>query len=71
MKLHYYAETDSLYIELRDGASAETREIAPGLNVDFGSDGMVVGLDIDGASHSLDLASLELTALPLASLKAA
>ena len=28
MKLHYYAETDSLYIELRDGAGVEVREIA-------------------------------------------
>ena len=71
MKLHYYPETDSLYIELREGPSVETREIADGLNADFGSDGNVVGLDIDGASRKLDLASLETTALPIASLKAA
>jgi uncharacterized protein YuzE len=71
MKLHYYPETDSLYIELREGASVETREIAEGLNADFGSDGSVVGLDIDGASKKLDLATLETIALPLASLKAA
>jgi hypothetical protein len=32
MKLHYYPETDSLYIELKAGPGAETREIAPGLN---------------------------------------
>jgi uncharacterized protein YuzE len=70
MKLHYYPETDSLYIELREGASVETREIAAGLNADFGSEGEVLGLDIDGAS-SLDLGSLEMIALPLASLKAA
>jgi uncharacterized protein YuzE len=71
MKLHYYPETDSLYIELRDGSAVETREIAEGLNVDFGSDGHVVGLDIDGASGKLDLGSLEVFALPFASLKAA
>ena len=71
MKLHYYPETDSLYIELREGASVETREIADGLNADFGIDGVVVGLDIDGASTKLDLATLETIALPLASLKAA
>ena len=35
MKLHYYPETDSLYIELRSGPSTETREIANGLNADF------------------------------------
>lgn len=71
MKLHYYPETDSLYIELQDNASVETREIAPGLNVDFDSDGKVVGLDIDGASGKLDLSSLEAIDLPFASLKAA
>ena len=71
MKLHYYAETDSLYIELRAAAAAETREIANGLNVDFDADGNVVGLDIDGASNKLDLASLEATDLPITSLKAA
>lgn len=71
MKLHYYPETDSLYIELRKGVATETREIAEGMNADFGSDGAVVGLDIDGASKKLDLSTLEAIALPIASLKAA
>ena len=35
MKLHYYPETDSLYIELRGEPGTETREIADGLNVDL------------------------------------
>ena len=71
MKLHYYPQTDSLYIELRGGNAVETREIADGLNADFGSDGAVVGLDIDGASTKLDLGTLETIALPIVSLKAA
>jgi uncharacterized protein YuzE len=71
MKLHYYPETDSLYIELKDAPSAETREIADGLNVDFDEAGNVVGLDIDGASEKLDLKSLEATDLPFGTLKAA
>ncbi len=71
MKLHYYPETDSLYIELREGVATETREIAEGLNADFNKDGVVVGLDIDGASKKLDLGTLEAIALPIASLKAA
>lgn len=70
MKLQYYPETDSLYIELREGAAAETREIAEGFNADFNSAGEVVGLDIDGASK-LDLGTLEAIALPIASLKPA
>ena len=64
MKLHYYPETDSLYIELKAGPGAETREIAEGLSVDFDASGVVVGLDIDHAS-ALDLTTLETIALPV------
>lgn len=71
MKLHYYAETDSLYIELRDGAGVEVREIAEGLNADLDAEGRVVGLDIDHASTKLDLTTLETVALPLLTMKAA
>jgi len=71
MKLHYYPETDSLYIELSAQPSAETREIADGLNADFDTAGNLVGLDIDGASGKLDLTTLETISLPLGTLKAA
>jgi uncharacterized protein YuzE len=46
MKLHYYPETDSLYIELRDEPGSETREIIEGLNVDLNDKGQVVGFDM-------------------------
>lgn len=71
MKLHYYPETDSLYIELRPGSGVETRQIADGLNADLDADGAVVGLDIDHASTKLDLSTLETTALPFGRLRAA
>jgi len=64
MKLHYYPETDSLYIELKDSPGAEAREIVEGLVVDFDSQGDVVGLDIDHASRKLDLSKVETIALP-------
>jgi uncharacterized protein YuzE len=44
MKLHYYAETDSLYIELKATPGTETREVAAGLVVDLDAKGDVVGL---------------------------
>jgi uncharacterized protein YuzE len=71
MKLHYYPETDSLYIELADRPGAETREIADGLNVDLDAEGVVVGLDIDGASKKLDLSTIETVALPIKTTRAA
>ena len=57
MKLHYYPETDSLYVELRPGPGAETREVAAGLNVNLDANGDVVGFDIDHASKRLDLST--------------
>lgn len=65
MKVHYYPETDSLYIELHPGPGATTREIADGLNVDFDSSGGVGGFDIDNASRHLDTTALEADALPV------
>jgi uncharacterized protein YuzE len=66
MKLHYYPETDSLYIELRDRPGADVREVGQGIVVDVDEDGNPVGIDIDGASQRLDLTTLELIALPSA-----
>ena len=70
MKLQYYPETDSLYVELKTGPGAETREVSDGLNVDLDDAGEVVGFDIDNASQRFDLSTLETTALPLRSTKA-
>ena len=65
MRLHYYPETDSLYVELRAGPGAETREVSDGLNVDFDAAGNVIGFDINHASKRLDLSTLETEALPV------
>ena len=64
MKLHYYPETDSLYIELINEPGVETREISDGLVADLDAGGNVVGLDIDNASRKLDLSKVETIALP-------
>jgi uncharacterized protein YuzE len=71
VKLHYYPETDSLYIELSSAPGVETRPLADHVNVDFDADGGIVGIDIDQASTRLDLTSLETSDLPLRALKAA
>lgn len=63
MRLNYYPESDSLYIELRDAPGAETREVADGVNIDLDGEGAIVGIDIDHASSKLDLITLH-TATP-------
>jgi len=71
VKLHYYPETDSLYIDLNFRSSADSREIVEGLVIDFDSEGNIVGIDIDHASHKLDLRSLEAISLPTLTTKLA
>ena len=65
MKLHFHAETDSLYVELKGEPGTETREVSDGLNVNLDAAGRVVGFDIDHASSRLDLSTLEVKDLPL------
>ena len=65
MKLNYYAETDSLYIDLAEAVSADSREISEGLVADFDERGNIVGLDIQHASELLDLSKIETDHLPL------
>lgn len=65
MKLHYHADTDSLYIDLAERPAADSREIEPGVVLDFDADGRLVGIDIDHASRALALDRLEVSALPL------
>lgn len=71
MKIHYYPETDSLYLELKAVPGTETREVVDGLNVDLDANGDAVGFDIDHASKRLDLSSLEVDALPVRSVRVA
>lgn len=69
MKLHYYPETDSLYIDLSEKSSTDSKEIAPGVVLDFDGEGNLVGIDIDRASHVVNLSSLEASALPVSKLQ--
>ena len=64
MKLKYYPETDSLYIDLSSQTSAESREISPGVVLDYDAEGNLVGIDIDNASKKLELKELTLSKLP-------
>ena len=65
MKLHYYKETDSLYIDLSQRTSVDSREIAPGVVLDFADDGQLVGIDIQHASDIVDLTSIEADEIPI------
>jgi uncharacterized protein YuzE len=64
MKLNYYPETDSLYIDLSERPSTESREISEGVVLDYDADGRLVGIDIDNASNKVEMKKLVLSKLP-------
>jgi uncharacterized protein YuzE len=64
MKLNYYAATDSLYIDLSEQPSVESREISEGIVLDYDSNGNLVGIDIDNASRKVQLDRLLVNKLP-------
>ncbi|HTR80797.1 MAG TPA: DUF2283 domain-containing protein [Bacteroidota bacterium] len=68
MKFNYYPETDSLYIDLSEKTSVESKEVANGVVIDFDDKGAIVGIDIDRASKIVDLRRLESASLPIKSL---
>ena len=64
MKLNYYPDTDSLYIDLSERLSAESREISEGVVLDYDADGKLVGIDIDNTNNKVEMKKLTLSKLP-------
>jgi uncharacterized protein YuzE len=64
MKISYYPDTDSQYIDLSEQPSAESREISEGVVLDYDAQGRLVGIDIDNASNKVELKKLTQSKLP-------
>lgn len=64
MKISYYPDTDSLYIDLSEQPSVESREVSEGIVLDYDAEGRLVGIDIDNASKKVNLKTLTLNKLP-------
>ena len=65
MKLSYYEETDSLYINLSSKSSVDSQEVSEGVVLDYDDEGNIVGIDIDNASRKLDLKEVNINRLPI------
>ena len=64
MKIKYYKDTDSLYINLSERSSRESLEVTPGIVIDFDENNQIVGIDIDRASQILNLTEFEISDFP-------
>jgi uncharacterized protein YuzE len=65
VKLSYYPDTDSLYIDLSAKPSADSVEVSDGVVLDYDTEGNLVGIDIDHASSKLDLKEVITSHIPL------
>jgi uncharacterized protein YuzE len=65
MKLTYYPDTDSLYIDLSEQPSMDSQEISEGVVLDYDASGNLIGIDIDNASKKVQLKELTLSKLPI------
>ena len=64
MKLKYYKDTDSLYIDLSENPSSESREVSEGVVLDYDARGNLVGIDIDNATSKVAMEKLVISSLP-------
>lgn len=53
-----------MYIDLSAKESSESREVSPGVVLDYDDENNLVGIDIDNASSKMDLKELILSKLP-------
>ena len=67
MRVAYYSENDSLYIDFVDRPGTDSQEVRPGVVLDFDAEGHLVGIDIDHASKVIDLTRLDIESLPVSS----
>jgi uncharacterized protein YuzE len=65
VKVDYYPDTDSLYIDFSSRPSVESQEVSPGVVLDYDAEGTLVGIDIDHASRKLDLREVVTNHVPV------
>ena len=64
MKFEYFPETDTLYIDITESTSAESKEISPGVVLDYDAKGILVGIEIDNASKVANMKRFVTKSLP-------
>ena len=65
MKFEYFPDTDTLYIDIKETSSVESKEISNGIVLDFDESGQLTGIEIDNAKKVANLSKIETKSLPL------
>lgn len=59
MKIRYFRDTDTLYIEFRPGPVAETRDLDEDTQLDLDSSGNIRAITVEHASKRADLPAID------------
>ena len=59
MKIRYFHDTDTLYIEFRAAAVTETRDLDENTQIDLDEAGKLCGLTLEHASKRADLSGID------------
>ena len=63
MKVSYFSDTDTLYIEFRSTGISETKDLDENTILDLDSDGHVVAITLEHASTRTDVQKLTLSGI--------
>jgi uncharacterized protein YuzE len=63
MKLSYYSDTDTLYIELSDRTVSDTKDLDENTILDCDAEGNIVGITMEHASTRTDISSIQLSGI--------
>jgi uncharacterized protein YuzE len=61
MKIRYFADTDTLYVEMNDNPVAETKELNENTLFDLDADGAIVAITFEHAREITNLSEFSLT----------
>ena len=64
MKITYFQDTDTLYIELRAAGVAETRDLDENTLLDLDSDGHICGITIEHARERAEIPKFSFEQVP-------
>lgn len=64
MKVRYYEDTDTLYIELRAAEVAETRDLDEETVLDLDADGHICGITLEHAKERVDFPAFSYEQIP-------
>lgn len=63
MKVSYFADTDTLYIELKDSGVVETKDLDENTLIDVDDEGNLVAITMEHASTRTDVQNITLSGI--------